>query len=591
MRQKILIPLVVLSALTLFCGAAGRKAPSGEKTPKDIPAFEKKLLKAISSSQAQLYKSTEDKVTFFYSEGLLASQGGDTLAARAFFNRALTLDSLHAPSYYELANIASSASDALKYSTEATRLDSTNTWYKMQLGRVLIANEKYDSALVIYEELIEESPSNPDNYRMLAALHEHTGKPFMAISVLDSAENVFGKIEELAEYKRQLLIRMKLYDKAIEEAKALTVSSPYNEDQFVVLGELYSITNKDSLALDAFDKALTINPKSLNAIVALNEYFRLRGNNSGFLATTKKIFQSDDVPLERKIEFFNNTVRKQELYTKNYAQVNDVAATLAMKYPDRYEAKDLYARHLLYSGLKEEALRQYKSYISDTTTNAEPFKQIIGIESYLMARPDSVAKYSAMAIKRAPADASLYTYIGASLAHLKKYPEAEKGYALALKYAHDDSTRSVACGALGDLYYQSGNKGYAKMYDKAINYNPDNAGALNNYSYYLALAGKNLDKALAMTVRANELSPSNPTFLDTYGWVLYKRGEYEQAKKIMRTALSLDRENNPELMVHYGDVLLKTGDTFMATVYWKKALEQGYNKDEIEKRLKSIEQK
>jgi len=57
----------------------------------------------------------------------------------------------------------------------------------------------------------------------------------------------------------------------------------------------------------------------------------------------------------------------------------------------------------------------------------------------------------------------------------------------------------------------------------------------------------------------------------------------------MRLAVSLDRTDSKELLIHYGDILYKLNDRFMASIYWKKALEKGYDPEEIEKRLKLIE--
>ena len=63
----------------------------------------------------------------------------------------------------------------------------------------------------------------------------------------------------------------------------------------------------------------------------------------------------------------------------------------------------------------------------------------------------------------------------------------------------------------------------------------------------------------------------------------------EEAREPMRLAVSLDRTDSKELLIHYGDILYKLNDRFMASIYWKKALEKGYDPEEIEKRLKLIE--
>ena len=96
-----------------------------------------------------------------------------------------------------------------------------------------------------------------------------------------------------------------------------------------------------------------------------------------------------------------------------------------------------------------------------------------------------------------------------------------------------------------------------------------------------------LFRSLQMSKRVVELSPKNATYLDTYGWILHKMGDHEEAKKIVQKAISLDSNNSSEILFHYVDILHSLGDDFMAKIYWRKALEAGHDKIEIEKRLET----
>ncbi len=117
-------------------------------------------------------------------------------------------------------------------------------------------------------------------------------------------------------------------------------------------------------------------------------------------------------------------------------------------------------------------------------------------------------------------------------------------------------------------------------------YNPENAGVLNNYAYYLSLENQQLDKAERMALKANELSPSNPTYLDTYAWVLYKKGSYNDALIQMEKALKL--ENNPSgtELEHYGDILYMLNKKTEALEYWKKAQQAGDASDLLPQKIK-----
>lgn len=116
-------------------------------------------------------------------------------------------------------------------------------------------------------------------------------------------------------------------------------------------------------------------------------------------------------------------------------------------------------------------------------------------------------------------------------------------------------------------------------------------GVLNNYAYYLSEEGRDLEHALAMSRRANELTPRNASSLDTEGWILYLLGRYEEARKVMQLAVSYDSNNSAVLLFHYAEVLCALGDEFLAGVYWERALNRGYDPETIRKRMEMIEKK
>lgn len=74
--------------------------------------------------------------------------------------------------------------------------------------------------------------------------------------------------------------------------------------------------------------------------------------------------------------------------------------------------------------------------------------------------------------------------------------------------------------------------------------------------------------------------------------MLYGLGRLDEAKRYLRTALSLDRTGNPELRLHYGDILASLGENYMAEVYWRRALEGGYDDPQaVERRIASLRDK
>ena len=569
----VLSALVLLGTLVFSCSLFARSPRANAKNKKTLPRAE----------QASL----------FYLEGIKSNVlEGDSARAKAWFKKVLEIDSTHSPSLYELASLTTldQPEEALQYSLNADAIDTTNTWYKMQLGRLLIATQRYDSALTLYDQLIRMNPNDPDNYRLKALLYDQLGQPEKALEVLETAENRFGIIELLASHKLQLLLNTQQFDRAMAEARMLVETFPYNEDNYVVLAELYAMMNMNNLAQENYDKALSINPNSMRALASLNDFYKRQNDNVRFLETASKLFRLKEFPLETKLKFYEELFQNPSFVRNNFIQMGELVRTLAITYPEDLRTLELYAKYLIAGGSIEQALQLYKSHVTDSIPQKQIFNDIIGMEAYLK-RADSVDKYTTIALERFPEDAELRLQKASVTAYMLEKPqEAVPLFEEALKYAKTDSLRSVIYGAIGDNYHTLGDdRKCFKAYDKGMKLDTTNVSIYNNYSYFLSLRNERLDKALEWAQKAVRLDPNNPTFLDTYAWVLYQLGRYEEARIPMRQAISLDSDNNKELYVHYGDILYKLGDRFMASYYWKKALENGYDAQEIENRLKQIE--
>lgn len=548
-----------------------------------------------------------------YTEGVkLNAIYGDTLQARQLFTKAIEQDSTYAPAHYELASIIvyNDPAKAIDHARKATELDSTNRWYKQLYGQALLVGRRYAEAIPIFEHLVRTAPS-PDHYRILAALYEQDKRPFSAIAILDSAEGQFGLNPYLSEMKRGMLLSTHQFDRALEEAEKMATHIPYMPENHIALGEVYDLMKRDSLAVASFHKALEIDPANTMAWMALADHHHKRGDIRAYLNATYNIFKLDGLPLTEKVAIFRRLTSNRRFYSDNYTQIDILATTLRTAYPDDKSVTDLFANHLISSGKVAEALDIYKAQCNDESASKEAFLAVMEISNYL-GLADSVSLYLNRALVRFPKDAELYV----RRAHLhllgKEYDKANSSYREGLKHADNDTLRSTIWGYIGDLYHQlavgedditvegkfgtkSDDRNERKQmvrcyecYDKALLLYPENSGVLNNYAYFLSLEERDLERALEMSEKCNSLTANNPTYLDTKAWILHKLGRNDEAKRIMRQAISLDSSNSADLQLHYGDILAALGERFMAEVYWRKALENGYDKSSIEQRIERL---
>ena len=63
----------------------------------------------------------------------------------------------------------------------------------------------------------------------------------------------------------------------------------------------------------------------------------------------------------------------------------------------------------------------------------------------------------------------------------------------------------------------------APLYLQVLKTEPDNVVALNNYSFFLADQGSDLDMALSYAQKAKSKAPADPMIADTLGFVYLKK--------------------------------------------------------------------
>lgn len=553
---------------------------------------------------------------WYYTEGLKRNViSGDTAQARQLLREAIRIDSTYAPAYFALGtdNLAASPDEAVAMARRAWTLDTANLWYERNYGQALLMAGRYPEALERYRRLIDKDPADPDNFRLLAALYEQQRNPYMALVTLDSAELRFGRIPYLSAMKRRLLITTNQLDKAIAETREAVDETPYDTENRIVLASLYGLAKRDSLARAEYASVLAIDSANLTALMSLSDFYNDRRDFRSLLAVNQRLFNLDEMPVEEKIKRFGIFTSDNRFYREYYPQVNTLASTLAIRYPKDPRIVELYGRHLINSGELEQALTLYKLHLTDTPPQETYYRWVIDIESYHQ-RPDSVDRYVSEALQLFPEQADFHIATGNIHSYAGRHDEAARVYRQSLRYADNDSLRGAIWGLVGDAHHQraeavlkaakkSGTTETSRVrvaarkamkscydaYERSLRYHGDNALVLNNYAYFLSIDGVQLDRALAMAQRAVELTGNNPTYLDTQAWVLFRSGRTAKAKKIMQQAIALDGHASTELLVHYGDILHALHENFLAESYWRKALEKGYDADEIARRIRILQ--
>ena len=122
---------------------------------------------------------------------------------------------------------------------------------------------------------------------------------------------------------------------------------------------------------------------------------------------------------------------------------------------------------------------------------------------YAIERNDreGVINHCDNAILYIPDMLELYYYKGMANYLLERKSEAAAVLELGLERRNEESSTEIIAAVfslLGEIYHELDDIGKCtEAYDSALLYNPTDISVLNNYAYYLALEGKELEKAIA----------------------------------------------------------------------------------------------
>jgi Tfp pilus assembly protein PilF len=231
---------------------------------------------------------------------------------------------------------------------------------------------------------------------------------------------------------------------------------------------------------------------------------------------------------------------------------------------------------------------EYKRSLALKPSNFNVWQSLLN--NYLEKQDaDSLVKYSEKAMRVFPNQAQVHYYNSIGHMNRKEYPAAIKAINRAIDMQPENNKQALVqmYSLLADLYHSNKQDELSdKTFDKILMILPNDASALNNYSYFLSERGIRLDDAERMSKMSLEINPREATFLDTYGWILYKKGNYEKAKEYIQQAVDkAGVKADATLYDHLGNVYYKLNDKVKALQYWKIAKEKGSDDQWLDKKI------
>lgn len=532
--------------------------------------------------RADLYNTRNESITaadsmnakFYFLKGIGNKISGNITGAVENFNECLKYDVNNDAAYYELALARFNAQvfpEALLNINRAVLLKPHQIWYLNLQATLYDQKADFVKLAEVYGHMIEIEPDKVNYYIARANSLVSAGDNEGAISTLDLIEKRDGLTEDIEFQKQKIFLKMNQFAKAIQSMQQLINDNPQDPRYYLLLAEIYRTQNQNDLVFKSLQKAIRIDSANGYAQLALSDYYRAIGNKEATFTALKNAFASDDVDTEQKKRLIiDNYVNTQ---ASDQHEGLELARIVSRNNPEDSQAQAIYAGFLAHNPeTTREGRDAVQSLIEKNKSNFSLWTNLIISDFNLRVYHDAV-KHTAEAISYFPNQVILYLYQGIALNQELKFRAAIESLKTGLTLAEGQADLEAQLyQVLGDAYHGAGENTLSDdSYDKSLNKRPDDAGTLNNYAYYLCVRKKRLDRAEAMSVRANTLEPGNINYEDTLAWIFYSQQEYDKALLVIEKALNNNAGNNATIYDHYGDILYKMGKTAEAVESWKKA--------------------
>lgn len=533
--------------------------------------------------------AAEEKIFLmaFY-DGLRAKILDNHQEARKSFEKALEINPGSGATHYEMAQIhlAENRIDrAIFHAEKAYASDKNNPWYGEALAMLYGETGRWDDGIAVMRDMIERHPENRENHYRLANLMSARKKYGDALEVLDKVEENFGPSEDLSMQRQMIYLEQEKYDLALAEVDRLIDINPSELRYLGIKAEILEKAGRRKEAMALYETMLEMDPGNGYVLLALYEDARNAGDQERAEEYLGGAFASNELNIDLKINIFLNLMSATGPNSDHSALLG-YADILRDTHPEN--PKTYAIRGDLFFGLNrlEESRENFRRAVELDPNRPPIWQQILTIDSRLQDF-EAMKEESDEAILLFPMQPVYYMFNGVALLQMKKPEEAvsvlNSGKNLVVD---DDRLLAQFLSSLGDAYHAMNEHAKSdQSYNEALKLNPNNVVVLNNYAYYLALRGENLEKAEQMAKKANDLHPDEPGFQDTYAWVLFKRNNHRNALFWIEEALKNGGDKDPVILEHHGDILEALGMIDRAMEAWNAALERGGDRQELTERI------
>ncbi len=498
--------------------------------------------------------------------------------------------------------------------------DPTVGSYAKSFANIAHSFGNIDDVIDIWETLDSLEPQRTDPaFNLSAALltkyHRTLDTTYYnkALAILDRLESITGPNTQIAYSKISAFLLRKDTTAILSSLENLRNAAPADIDAQLLIGNVFEHLSMPDSALAGYNRAAKIDPENGMVYLARAEFFRNSGDSVAYDREVFRALESQELPFREKFELLTGYVRKLYTDTTQWQRINQMFATIEQINPGEADLHDFYASYKSSIGREAEAAEQL-SYSIDLNPSDPRRWSDLAMIYFRLEDNEKAEETSRKALALFP-EQGTFQYLLATALLIREAPEE----ALVV-LEHIDTLRlsnknleSSLHATKGDLLSKFDRTEEAqKEYKIAVNANPDNYMAMNNWAYFNAVKGVDLNASELYASIACAAEPWNETYLDTYAWVLFMKKDYEKAREMIDKALAVfgivpegktPEEINPavatgtqkdeepkspsfEILDHAGDIYYFCHLPEEALKFWQRALELDPDNELVAKKVK-----
>ena len=450
----------------------------------------------------------------------------------------------------------------------------------MQLG-------KPEEALRAIKLLNEHNPNRIELQMRLAEAYSRSGDYVQSNATYDSIEALFGDAIQITSSKIDNYMAMNDSAGALKEMRGLLATAPRNDSYNIAMSGLFQHYGMNDSAMYYLDRAQEYAPGNGYIYLARAEYYNMAGDSAGYEQQIYNALTAQQLDVDSKLGVLLGYIHQQLAKEDTTQRINDLFTVLIQQHPHEARIHQLYSEYFFTKKDYKGAIEQLGYSLDVNPTDADGWRNMVILNMMDNNYPNAV-KASEKALEYNPNNLDLYGYVAGCYHQMKEYGKAIETYEkiLTMTDSTDLERRSELITGMGDTYSEIGDTARTvECYERALELDPVNSGALNNYAYYLAQRGQDLDRAERMAALAVKDDPENANFIDTYAWVYFAKKDYSMALLYIKSAVEKDEDNH--LLEHYGDILWFNGDKDGAVEQWTRALELEPENELLQRKVKN----